>query len=1095
MLRRAEQEIQRAWRYFQKNGISSFFRRALQELSATRFTGDLGNRRQKPLRAAVDNNPAAIDFCVDLPSDALFVTSQMVPVGGWALAPAGIEAIDVYLDGEFFSQMKTGGIRDDVASAFPDMGGAASSGFADTLNVSDLLVGTHSMCIAIHDRAGNTVTVDRTIQRIENSQLYQRHFIASLWSPEKIRTALQSFARKKEKTPHIELWLRCSPGLEGLSETLKSIADQNYLDWSCHLVAPKSQWETIRSWIAPLPGKGEQFHFHKVLTPAPPGDGRPEYLGIIAEGELLSPDALLRWALELANALPGMSYSDHDMIKPGGLHCEPNFKPDWSPDYALSKNYVGGLFLVNKAAPLAEHLAALSESLASPAWRYDLWLRLSGLDDSCDDIQHVSNVLWSEPYREAPSPAVIDDELAAVQGALRRSGTNAHVESLGKSGLRRIAWPIPLSRPKVSIIIPTTGRPELVRRCVESLREKTRYEHYELVFLDNGHGKHQEGIDFLRFQGIKVVEHKEPFNWARLNNIGAAASDGDLLLFLNDDIEVMDGEWLGELVAQVSRPNVGAAGAMLLYPDGRIQHGGIWLVDHGGGARHHLHFLKPDEEIYQDLQHVVREVSGNTGACLMMRREVFDELEGFDEDLAVVGNDLDMCLRVSRAGYRNLWTPFSRLIHYESISRKNTSIMADEGKMWKRWEKAFMAGDPFYNPNLTQLRTDYSLKEKAPPGKVDRSKEGGGKGVNLIGYIRAEMGIGEATRGCACAMEAAQINFGIINYEYGNPSRMNDGSWDSHVVDELGYDINILHINADLTPDAVKRLPKDYFSGRYNIGFWTWELPEFPDEWTSAFDYLDEVWVPSSFVYDAVVRKSTIPVVRVPYSIRKLGVPYLDREFFQLPGHGFLFLMMYDIHSIEERKNPKGAIRAFSEAFSSTDQDVGLVIKVNNASAEELAMLREELAGHKSVYIIDTVMDRYEVDSLISCCDCFVSLHRSEGFGLVVAEAMALGRPVIATNWSGNTDFMTTDNAACVDFELRQLGENYGPYKAHQHWAEPDIEHAAWWMQKLAADPAAAQKMGARAKQAVERQLAPKQVGELIHSRLQEIRKGLKPAR
>jgi len=205
--------------------------------------------------------------------------------------------------------------------------------------------------------------------------------------------------------------------------------------------------------------------------------------------------------------------------------------------------------------------------------------------------------------------------------------------------------------------------------------------------------------------------------------------------------------------------------------------------------------------------------------------------------------------------------------------------------------------------------------------------------------------------------------------------------------------------------------------------------------------------------------------------------------------------MMYDIHSIEERKNPKGAIRAFSEAFSSTDQDVGLVIKVNNASAEELAMLREELAGHKSVYIIDTVMDRYEVDSLISCCDCFVSLHRSEGFGLVVAEAMALGRPVIATNWSGNTDFMTTDNAACVDFELRQLGENYGPYKAHQHWAEPDIEHAAWWMQKLAADPAAAQKMGARAKQAVERQLAPKQVGELIHSRLQGIRKGLKQAR
>jgi glycosyltransferase involved in cell wall biosynthesis len=580
-----------------------------------------------------------------------------------------------------------------------------------------------------------------------------------------------------------------------------------------------------------------------------------------------------------------------------------------------------------------------------------------------------------------------------------------------------------------------------------------------------------------------------------LNNVGAAASDGDLLLFLNDDIEVIDGEWLSELVAQASRPNVGAAGAMLLYPDGRIQHGGIWLVDHGGGARHHLHFLKPDEKIYQNLQHVVREVSGNTGACLMMRREVFDELGGFDEELAVVGNDLDMCLRLRMAGYRNLWTPFSRLIHYESISRKNTSISADEGRMWKRWEKAFMAGDPFYNPNLTQLRTDCSLKEQTPPEKSVAPKEGNGEGVNLIGYIRAEMGIGEATRGCACAMESAQIDFGIINYEYGNPSRMNDGSWDSHIVDELGYDINILHINADLTPDAVKYLPKDYFDGRYNIGFWTWELPEFPDEWVSSFGCVDEVWVPSSFVHDAVFSKSTVPVVRVPYSIKKPAIPYLTREFFQLPGHGFLFLMMYDIHSIEERKNPRGAIQAFRQAFSSTDQDVGLVIKVNNASAEELAILRRELVGHKSVHIIDTVMDRYEVDSLISCCDCFVSLHRSEGFGLVIAEAMALGRPVIATNWSGNTDFMKTGNAACVDFELHQLGRDYGPYKAHQYWAEPNIEHAAWWMQKLAADPATAQQMGARAKQTVERQLAPEQVGNFIRSRLQEIRKGLKPVR
>jgi glycosyltransferase involved in cell wall biosynthesis len=477
----------------------------------------------------------------------------------------------------------------------------------------------------------------------------------------------------------------------------------------------------------------------------------------------------------------------------------------------------------------------------------------------------------------------------------------------------------------------------------------------------------------------------------------------------------------------------------------------------------------------------------------MMKRSIFEMMNGFDEELAIVGNDIDICLRIQKAGYRNLWTPECSLIHHESVSRKEAPITKDERKMWSRWGGVFLKGDPYYNSNLTNVKTDCSLRDFPPDnvkGKCRTRPEAdkSAPGINLIAYIRAEMGIGEAGRSMALAMDRAGIPFCIINYERANPSRMGDHSWDHKIVSEPVYDINLFHINADYLPEVIHDLPKKFTKNKYNIGLWAWEMPEFPDRWAKSFSYLDEIWVPSEFVRRAVSEKSPIPVVTIPHSVRLMNQPYLKRMFFNLPEERFLFLSMYDMHSIQERKNPKGAIDAYRLAFPNESSNTALVVKVNNANDTELSDIQNYIGNRKDIIIINNVLTRYEVDSLISSCDCFVSLHRSEGFGLAIAESMALGKPVVATYWSSNVDFMNQGNSACVDYAISELHVNYGPYSAGQHWAEPDINNAAMWMKQLVKDPALYKTLSVKAQADIRSGLSPQAIGKKIANRISELK-------
>ena len=364
------------------------------------------------------------------------------------------------------------------------------------------------------------------------------------------------------------------------------------------------------------------------------------------------------------------------------------------------------------------------------------------------------------------------------------------------------------------------------------------------------------------------------------------------------------------------------------------------------------------------------------------------------------------------------------------------------------------------------------------------------RGVNLVAYIRAEMGLGVAARGMASALSAAGIPFNVINLESGNYSRHTDRSWSHKEARRSGYDITIACVNPDNSFNLKTQVPVTILGDRYVISYWFWELPELPDEWLPAFEFTDEVWAGSNFIKDAVAAKSPVPVVRIPPVVQLGETKEISREVFGLPENRFLFLAMFDSASVLQRKNPLGVLRAFKNAFEGSDARVGLVMKFNNPNPREplLQSVREEVAGWKNISLVDRIMDRAEVTSLIKTCDCFVSLHRSEGFGLGPAEAMSLGKPAIMTNWSGNTDYMTADNCLPVDYKLVKLGQDYGPYKANQHWAEPDLEQAAQSMKRIALDTDLARRIGFAAQQTIRLEFSPTVVGKLIQDRLRQIR-------
>jgi glycosyltransferase involved in cell wall biosynthesis/lipopolysaccharide biosynthesis glycosyltransferase len=391
---------------------------------------------------------------------------------------------------------------------------------------------------------------------------------------------------------------------------------------------------------------------------------------------------------------------------------------------------------------------------------------------------------------------------------------------------------------------------------------------------------------------------------------------------------------------------------------------------------------------------------------------------------------------------------------------------------------------------LDELGIDPALLPGArgESANTDRFSEANGDrrfGVNVSGYFGSEKGMGEAVRSDVRLLRTAGIPFSIDDF-------VDSGSVNPEAVarsfDGNPYGFNLVHVNADQLPTFAASRPPNYFEGRYTIGYWTWELSNFPPDWRPSFDYVDEVWVPSTFALDSIARGATKPVLRIPHVLEPdAPIAPTRRSDFGLPEDAFLFLFMFDFHSVVDRKNPFGLIEAFKRAFRPAER-VGLVLKCSHSEydPELLAALRYA-AGGARVHFVDAILNRPQVRSLMSLADAYASLHRSEGFGLTMAEAMALGKPVVATGYSGNMDFMRPANSFLVDYELVRIKRDHGPYPKGSVWADPDLEQAAQLLRAVVDQPGIAAERGAVGRRNVLRELDPEAVGRIVSQRLIDV--------
>jgi glycosyltransferase involved in cell wall biosynthesis/SAM-dependent methyltransferase len=361
-------------------------------------------------------------------------------------------------------------------------------------------------------------------------------------------------------------------------------------------------------------------------------------------------------------------------------------------------------------------------------------------------------------------------------------------------------------------------------------------------------------------------------------------------------------------------------------------------------------------------------------------------------------------------------------------------------------------------------------------------------GVNVAGYFRAELGVGETARQVVAALERADMPVATVGLS-ASASRQ-EHEYETDTVRPT-FPVNLICVNADMLPTFADQAGPGFFFDRYSIGLWWWETSEFPERYSRAFEPVDEVWVGSHFVADAISAVSPVPVVKVTMPVSMPQIEKFDREDLGLP-EGFVFLFVFDYHSVFERKNPLALVEAFEQAFPE-GSGASLVLKSINSEhhPEEHGRLIEAAKGHRDIHVIDRYVTAAEKNAMFAGCDCYVSLHRSEGFGNTLAEAMYLGKPVIATGYSGNMEFMTPQNSYPVEYTLRPVGDDAGPYPATGEWAEPDVGHAARLMRHVFEDQEEAGERGLRAAEDLRRNHSVEAAGRVMAERIRRVRSRL----
>ena len=782
-----------------------------------------------------------------------------------------------------------------------------------------------------------------------------------------------------------------------------------------------------------------------------------EFISFLDHDDTLSESALYEVVSVLQESKKEIVfiYSDEDKITVSNERHDPFLKPDWSPELFLNYNYINHFTCIK--SDYVRSKGAFREGFEG-AQDYDLFLRvLEGLKSG--QVCHIPRILYH--WRQVPGSSAIsvNEKPYAVEAgrrALSEYLERNHIKGrvLNKEnypGIYDVVFDFtkPLSR--VSIIIPFRDRVDLLKQCLESIFNKTGYSNYELLLIDNNSEEEETKkylLDIQKYNNIKILRYTKPFNYSEMNNFAIREASGDYICLLNNDTEVITVDWLSHMVSLLEQKGVGAVGPMLLYPDDTIQHGGV-TIGMSGYSDHTFRGQHKDEDGYFSFLKCFRNVSAVTGACLLTTKKILEEVYYLDEkDFAIGFNDIDFCLKVVSAGYRVVWTPKTRLYHYESASRgidghkkesnpkRYFDHLVELENFRDKWKK-FVFDDPYYNPWLS--RHSFS-------GLPKRYYEG----VNLFGYYNYEFGLAKNIQFFIKQLDLLRIPYTVSNVEAGSHQHYKKDK-PQHFRDD--YLINIVFIN----PDNCALLFQNYdyerfFKSKYNIAYWVYETDSLPEAFYKYAQYFDEIWTPSTFSKEILKRLNkpvtVLPVTPLGCKVDKAGSIPKVANILKDHKSNRKFLFLFDYYSCPYRKNIFQLIDIFQQV-EKKEENFFLFIKIRNAPQGFLKKLRKKISK-SNIKIFTQELNPEGVSTLYSYFDYYVSLHASEGYGLTVLEAIQHGIMPITTAYGGVTDFCDASNSILIDYDMVDISEESSTYfKTGSQWARPVFKKAVKAIIKL----------------------------------------------